>query len=906
MQDCPNTSIPYTPSTFQKKYVPVPCDFDLRYPDHRIEQIWKAFSTQIADKRKVQDAEETKTTGGSGKKRPVERSIVDAWVEVNTKFDLFPGYILNTSENKPDEGDKKQLKVDATLIAESDKEKIVPSAPNWALSRLPIEFKRGGREYDPFDDREGYNVEATAATRRHVRGQLMSYAGRVCSYQHRTKLFQLLINGDEFRMLRWDRGGVAFTSAVNYLESVTNMRLLLQLLYGFTMLDDCSQGVDHTAVPLSTESCGWRRMDVLGFPIPTDQAYKERWVPKGFKMPTGFAEPSADLSESPLFKAKHLHLDPTQTCDASKDHPQLCPDATPVWTYMRDLFRESLTGNYPRYQITVGDRKFLVAKPVFEANGMVGRGTRGYVALDWETQRFVFLKDAWRPFYDGVDKEGDVLDKLNKEGVLNVPTLITHGDVCERDGTEQETETSKYSPTYTAGTTQPPPPPKSKRKIAPLRASRPATNTGLGSQEPSADSKLPPLPASVPEIGNPPVSGPSSDKPEAGRGVKRSAKDAEAEHHPPGSGIRHMVHYRIIVAEVCLPCTAFPSSRIWAAVVLDCLRAHQAAYESCNIIHRDVSVGNILILPMLFRKDGSIVGIIWSGILTDWELAKDVRVACARQPERTGTWQFMSLRCLLHPTLPVTIPDELESFFHTLLYNAVRFLVHNYDSIKGLMQHYFDDTSVNAKSVPSAPLVKKTSMITGEIDYKGTILRFGPQEVHAMNDLVDKLLNLFRARYRVLRWEAGRQPAQPAKPTQEVDVLSSFSQPPVDARGSLQRARLRSLRPAREQSKPRPHNAVTTDPLRPTEEDQQLAESLKTHHAIVDIFEEFVGNDSLWTDNDTVNDRLHGYRQAPSVLASTAKPAKQAKTAPAGGPSARLAEAGRDVATGMVPMASAK
>ncbi|RPD57691.1 hypothetical protein L227DRAFT_655264 [Lentinus tigrinus ALCF2SS1-6] len=569
---------------------------------------------------------------------------------------------------------------------------------------------------------------------------------------------------------------------------------------------------------------------------------------------------------------------------------------------MRDLFRESLTGNYPRYQITVGDRKFLVAKPVFEANGMVGRGTRGYVALDWETQRFVFLKDAWRPFYDGVDKEGDVLDKLNEEGVPNVPTLITHGDVCERDGTEQETETSKYSPTYTAGTTQPPPPPKSKRKIAPLRASRPATNTGLGRQEPSSGSKLPPLPASVPKIGNPPVSGPSSDKPEAGRGVKRSAKDAEAEHQPPGSGIRHMVHYRIIVAEVCLPCTAFSSSRTWAAVILDCLRAHQAAYERCNIIHRDVSVGNILILPMLFRKDGSIVGIIWSGILTDWELAKDVRVKCARQPERTGTWQFMSLQCLMHPTLPVTIPDELESFLHTLLYNAVRFLVHNYENIKSFMHNYFDDSSVDTDSVPSAPQAKEASMTVGRIVFKGKVLKFGPREVHAMNNLIDKLLTLFRARYRVLHWEADMQHGMS---TQEEEVLPSIPPPADDHESLLDQARFEWLNEARQQSRSRSPSPVA-DPLRPTERDMKLAQSLNTHHAVVEIFGEFVMNGKIWTDNDTVNDRLEGYRQAPPVQAFTGKPTKQAKTAPAGGPSARLAEAGRKLATAMVPMASAE
>ncbi|TBU38878.1 hypothetical protein BD309DRAFT_1022539 [Dichomitus squalens] len=39
-----------------------------------------------------------------------------------------------------------------------------------------------------------------------------------------------------------------------------------------------------------------------------------------------------------------------------------------------------------------------------------------------------------------------------------------------------------------------------------------------------------------------------------------------------------------------------------------------------------------------------------------------------------GTYQFMSVNVLQRPAHPVTITDELESFFHVLLYLCVRFL----------------------------------------------------------------------------------------------------------------------------------------------------------------------------------------------------------------------------------------
>ena len=68
-------------------------------------------------------------------------------------------------------------------------------------------------------------------------------------------------------------------------------------------------------------------------------------------------------------------------------------------------------------------------------------------------------------------------------------------------------------------------------------------------------------------------------------------------------------------------------------------KAHQKAYVDCDIIHRDVSVGNILILPIL-RLGEKAKYVYWTGVLTDWELAKDVKIIIARQPERTVSCGF--------------------------------------------------------------------------------------------------------------------------------------------------------------------------------------------------------------------------------------------------------------------------
>ncbi len=53
------------------------------------------------------------------------------------------------------------------------------------------------------------------------------------------------------------------------------------------------------------------------------------------------------------------------------------------------------------------------------------------------------------------------------------------------------------------------------------------------------------------------------------------------------------------------------------------------------MLHRDVSGGNILILPIVM-KDARGAEIKWTGLLTDWEMSKpkDYK-GQGRQPERT-------------------------------------------------------------------------------------------------------------------------------------------------------------------------------------------------------------------------------------------------------------------------------
>ncbi|KAL7277771.1 LOW QUALITY PROTEIN: hypothetical protein ACG7TL_008714 [Trametes sanguinea] len=152
-------------------------------------------------------------------------------------------------------------------------------------------------------------------------------------------------------------------------------------------------------------------------------------------------------------------------------------------------------------------------------------------------------------------------------------------------------------------------------------------------------------------------------------------------------------HYRLVVNEVCLPMREFRSFSELVGLIGTCMKAHGQAYKRKGFLHRDISAGNVLILP----KEEMIKGRFRRyrvGILADWELAKKVKEPeesdAPRQIDRTGTWQFASAMALDNPTKRIVVEDDMESFFHLILYFALRFLPHNCKNVGEYMEIYFD------------------------------------------------------------------------------------------------------------------------------------------------------------------------------------------------------------------------
>ncbi|KAI0324566.1 hypothetical protein GY45DRAFT_1375457 [Cubamyces sp. BRFM 1775] len=645
-----------------------------------------------------------------------EKDIQERFIRAFNSNNLVPGHNLSASSEKPDledMGDFKQ-KVDAAIF----KTNLVPSdgRPHWGDQLVPVEFKRHETNQDPFDDSNELKVDANAKTRKEVRGQIISYAEIIFRVQHRIALFMLLVIGRNFRVLRWDRSGTIVTRAVDY---VANPHILCEVLWRMSLQSEEQLGVDPSATRLFPEDDDYKLMDILAGQSKTDLAAEER-------------------------KLKPSELRPNP----------------PTFAYVRELFQASIDPKWTRYRVEVPDgdttRTFLIGGPSFYARGMAGRGTKGFVAWDRQTGRFMWLKDAWRLDYERMDREGDILKHLNDCNVANVPTLCCHGDIRN-----QKTKTPDVWEAQ-----HPSPPPAS---VPPPRSIPVSAPAGI---DPGSSHTL--------------VARPSSTM------TSRKRSCPENDDNPPENReecpLRCHAHYRIVVEEVCRPLAEFTSGQQLISIVLSCLHAHKDAYVKAKIIHCDVSSGNILILPQVVHvKRTGTYHVVWKGILADWELSKPVGTAepftQPRHPLTTGTWQFLSVGMLSSRLKAVEIQDDLESFVHVVLYHAIRYLRSNCEDVGEFIENYFDACTLQ-NSVYTCGVNKLLTMkLNGYLQVEERVrLKFDSP----MDSFFSELLPLFKGLYAVQNYldglhETANAPSPPHQPARAPSMSPSSETEVYDA-----------------------------------------------------------------------------------------------------------------------------
>ncbi|GJE86573.1 hypothetical protein PsYK624_026530 [Phanerochaete sordida] len=134
------------------------------------------------------------------------------------------------------------------------------------------------------------------------------------------------------------------------------------------------------------------------------------------------------------------------------------------------------------------------------------------------------------------------------------------------------------------------------------------------------------------------------------------------------------VHTRLVTKEVGRLLETYKDSVELLRICGHAFWAHRLAWEKANILHRDVSIGNI----MIDCETGN-------GFLNDWDLCKyredmEDKRAASEPSGISGTWAFKSAMALRYPRKPPELADDLESFVHVITFFACRFHDHDLSS----------------------------------------------------------------------------------------------------------------------------------------------------------------------------------------------------------------------------------
>ncbi|KAL1950768.1 hypothetical protein VTO73DRAFT_5892 [Trametes versicolor] len=153
------------------------------------------------------------------------------------------------------------------------------------------------------------------------------------------------------------------------------------------------------------------------------------------------------------------------------------------------------------------------------------------------------------------------------------------------------------------------------------------------------------------------------------------------------SHIHKRRHYRLVTDIAGYGLSTIRGTRELLHAAYDTFTAMRDALAKDSRIHRDLSMGNII----LVKEPGSAVR---RGYLIDWEASNQVDEAGeAKHAGRTGTWDFMSIRMLDHHQMhgKHTFKDDMESVLYVVFYCGLRYVAHDVflEDFHGIIRDFF-------------------------------------------------------------------------------------------------------------------------------------------------------------------------------------------------------------------------
>ncbi|KAL6301923.1 hypothetical protein BKA93DRAFT_827906 [Sparassis latifolia] len=237
------------------------------------------------------------------------------------------------------------------------------------------------------------DAEQTGRERaRQAFGRSVRWATDVCGQQFRTHFFSISLHGTSARLMRWDMGGMIASEAFDVCEYP---EILCEFLWRFAHASTAERGYDPTVSPATALEEGMFKNIIAAY-----------------------VNYQLDLRRNLMYILQALahHYQPGRVAAIGI----VQPDGTVA--------------------------RCIVSRPISKFFSLRRGGMRGY----WGVMRgkVVFVKETWREWTLVKESEGAIFERLHKEGVHNIPSLVCHGDVPERTdecaAEFQYTQTDKY------------------------------------------------------------------------------------------------------------------------------------------------------------------------------------------------------------------------------------------------------------------------------------------------------------------------------------------------------------------------------------------------------------------------------------------------------------------------------
>ncbi|KAF8645316.1 hypothetical protein AX16_007913 [Volvariella volvacea WC 439] len=200
--------------------------------------------------------------------------------------------------------------------------------------------------------------------------------------------------------------------------------------------------------------------------------------------------------------------------------------------------------------------------------------------------------------------------------------------------------------------------------------------------------------------------------------------------------VRHLHNHIIVLVDIGRDIKTFKTAHQLVICIADAMEGHKQALEKVGVLHRDISVGNIM---MTRDPDNR------RGFLIDWDhciIPKLMeKYPGERRIGRTGTWQFLSCYLLQNPGGTHAAVDDRESALHVLTWMALLFLPHKLapGSLKSHLEafdYYYEQDGFDRGGDHKALLVRSGGPLLGFSDRLTPISR-----------LIKELSRVFGARY---------------------------------------------------------------------------------------------------------------------------------------------------------------